>query len=382
MTRDTLKVRFPVIRLFEAPAVALSPASVLIGMIASVLLGLLGWIVNDILPLDESMAESMATDRKDYIDADVRFDRWGNAKLLRPWTSVVDPAISILTVSPLKQEKPNTTRAVAARGCHSLIQFGLALGLWSCCGTILCRRSAQLFNGDDESTVWRAISYSILRVRYSLGAPAIPLVAAGMIGVAFIITGFVGRMPGLGQTGLMLASPVLVVAGLAMTFLLLATAFGWPLMIAAIATDDCDSFGGLSRAYSGLTGRPWHMAGFTMAGLMIGGLLMRIVDFVVGITAANIIVPIAFSAGEVHAFASLQEPLARLFSLLANGIGISSFWSISTVVYLLLRREVDGVPLERLAMDDELRPVREPFPVVGIPATDVSNSPDDSTKAG
>ena len=58
-----------------------------------------------------------------------------------------------------------------------------------------------------------------------------------------------------------------------------------------------------------------------------------------------------------------------------KGIGISYFWSATVVIYLLLRQEVDGVPVDRVAPDDELRPVRDPFPVVGIPATDAKTEP-------
>ena len=102
------------------------------------------------------------------------------------------------------------------------------------------------------------------------GAPLIPLAAAVLVGLMIAMFGLLGRLPFLGGPWLFVASPILAILGFAIAFLLLATAIGWPFMVAAVSTDDCDSFGGLSRAYSGLTGRPWQVAVHAVLGLLGG----------------------------------------------------------------------------------------------------------------
>jgi hypothetical protein len=106
------------------------------------------------------------------------------------------------------------------------------------------------------------------------------------------------------------------------------------------------------------------------AGLFLGSALMFVVDLFAQTTIWSVISGVSLGSGAQQAQEALIVPLGRMIGQIVKGIGISCFWSISTVIYLLLRLEVDRVPLERLAADDVVKPVREPFPVVGIPATD------------
>ena len=155
-----------------------------------------------------------------------------------------------------------------------------------------------------------------------------------------------------------------------MAFLMLTTAFGWPLMVAAVSTDDCDSFGALSRAYSCLTGRPWHLMSYASIGTLVGVVLMSVVHLIAETTIWCAMSGMALGMGEELAYGSLRGTLPPVVRELVTGVGISFFWSASVVIYFLLRLDVDGVPLDRIAADDDARPVRDPLPVVGIPATD------------
>ena len=184
-----------------------------------------------------------------------------------------------------------------------------------------------------------------------------------------------GQLPFIGPLWLTVTSPATTLLGFAIAFLLLATAFAWPIMVASVATDDCDSFGSLSRAYSGLSGRPWQALGLACVGLLTGTVLISLV-LLLGITTVwCTISSVALGSGTERADESLLKPATNLVRLVTSGVGISFFWSTTTILALLLRREVDGVPLERLAQDDNLRPPHDPLPVVGIPATDVREKP-------
>ena len=251
-----------------------------------------------------------------------------------------------------------------------MLRFALALCLWSLVGSILCRRSAMLFVGNDESTVRRGIDYGLRRWRASASGPLIPLASALLIGLMIAAIGLVGRLPGLGFIVFWIALPVVIIMGFTMAFLLLATAFGWPLMMAAVSTDDCDGFGALSRAYSGLSGRPWHAMGYASIGTLVGVVLMAVVHLIAETTIWCAMSGTALGSGEEWAYESIQVILTPVVHALVSGVGISFFWSTAVVIYLLLRLDVDGVPLDRIAVDDDARPVRDPLPVVGIPATD------------
>jgi len=353
--------QFPALRILEAAGIALSPASIVIAALASFLLTISGQFVDLIFrPSVQSTPVSIDADRwGTQIGIVPPFDRTLIAAVARPWSSVLEPVISVLN--------SGWEWGFSARmSCR----FALALAAWSLVGVILCRRSAYLFVGHDDSSVRLAIQYGLKRWPASVGAPLIPLVAAFLMAMSLATVGLVGRFPFVGSTWLTIASPFLGLMGFGMAFLLFATACGWPLMVAAIATDDCDSFGGLSRAYSGLTGRPWQVAAHTVFGLLVGIVLMWIVILIGEMTIWCATSCTALGSGLTQAHDSLFGPLTFLADQTVAGIGISFFWSATAVIYLLLRQEVDGIPLDRIAPDDEARPVRDPLPVVGIPATD------------
>ncbi len=359
--RSSLRRQFPVLRLFDTAAIALSPASVAIAAIASVMISVSSWLVGYQRPITQS-ANSLSNTLERWlqpINSVAKAEFCTYETFLLPWTSLVYPASLMLGSTEGGNER-----------FAQLVQILLALGIWSLAGTILCRRSATLFVGNDESSVHSAIQYGLVRFRASASAPLIPLFTALIIGLLIAGIGFVGKLPFLGLLWLTIASPVVMILGFAIAFLLLVSTIGWPLMVAAVATDDCDSFGALSRAYSCLTGRPWHAFGFGLISLFVGSILMSVANLFIETAIMCAMSCSGFGRGAELAQSSLLFPLTQLSHIVLSGVGISFFWSAATVIYLLLRQEVDRMPLERLALDDDARPARDPLPVVGIPATD------------
>lgn len=358
VSRDSSRQQFPAVRLFEAAALALSPPSLFAATLAGLFLSGLEWLMGPALdpaPISDSFAEIWTAPLK-AIPNEITGPL---GMLLRPWLSVIQPVTAMLG-----------TATGWTGWLTSSIQLGLAIGLWSVVGTFLCRRSAMLFAGNDESPVWSAIQYGGRRWVASAFAPLIPLFSVLLAGLIAVTFGMVGRFPLVGEWFLIIATPAIGLLGFAMAFLLFATALGWPLMIASVATDDCDSFGSLSRATSGLTSRPWHALGLTLLALVVGFVLLEVVSIVGMTTIWCGTASTAVGSGNERADALLLGPITYLVRSVVHGIGISFFWSAATVISLLLRQEVDGVPLHRLSLDDGLRPAREPLPVVGIPATD------------
>lgn len=365
--------RFRAIRILEAAGTALSPASVTIATLAIMLMSASIQLIDRVLPPVMSQPETViVVESSALIPAELRtLEPIARESLVAPWFSIVRPLGRVLGYSREKVPRVNSAcRAIAA------------LALWSLTGVILCRRSALIFAGNDDSTFGQSARYGFKRWAVCAGAPLIPLSAAALLGLILAVMGFVGRLPLLGSTWLLITSPVIAAIGFAIAFLFLATAIGWSLMTAAVSTDDCDSFGSLSRAYSGLTGRPWQVAGHFTLSAVVGIILMGVVVLVSELTIWCAMSCVSAGSGNERALDTLLDPLRTMLGAITSGIGASYFWSASTIVYLLLRQEVDGVPLDRVAPDDDARPVREPLPVVGIPATDASTEPHGNPKTG
>ena len=365
----------PAFRLLQAARLALSPGSVVISTLASLLFLTLTWVLGNSIDVDQAVpvasevfekafSGDLASWRSDLLNSKSLLGQsLGGQSFLWPWESALYPAVTSLS-----------SGIGWGRRIKTLVLFLIALGLWSIVGTVLCRRTAVLFASEDKSSMRNAIQYGLRRWHSSLMAPLTPLFAALIAGIVAAAYGLIGRLPLVGSLWLILGSPfVLLLAG-AMAFLLLVTAVGWPLMVAAIATDDCDSFGALSRAYSGLTSKPWYALGFLAVGLVTGMILMSVVSLFAETTIWCAMSSVAAGSGRERAQGSLLMPLTILVSLIVHGVGASYFWSATTISYLLLRQQVDGVPVDQVAVDDESRPVRDPLPVVGMPATDARAS--------
>lgn len=378
MSQDEIRLmhrgyRSPVWRVFDAAAIALSPASVMISVLAAIVLQIATYLINTIFPVANvvSLVPTIAGYGAGLPDAEKWIEFVKQIPFLSPWFSMVIPIAHEIS-SP-------SQRFLRINGIG---QFCVSLAIWSLAGTILCRRSALMFAGNDETTFSRTITFSIKRWTRSAGAPLIPLSVALLLAVMLGVIGLIGRLPYLGVAWLVVTSPVVILFSFAVAVLVFATAVGWPLMVASISTDDCDSFGGLSRAYSALTCRPWQTAGLLILGGFVGLILISLVTVFGKITIACGIASVALGSGTAIADERLLYPLEMIVHWITQGVGISFFWTISVVIYLLLRQMIDGVPLHRLAPDDDPSVVRDPLPVVGMPATDVEARTNHDTQVG
>ena len=361
-----MRRQFPVLRFVETSGLALSPASIAIAIFTSVLLGLAGWGLDQVFGSITSNQKSSfhVHSTPPAIVIGLVFDPTRIVQPIIPWANVVHPAVFAVTT-----ERGPYWRVIG------LIRSVLAFVVWSLIGVILCRRSAYIFAGNDEYQVLQAVNFGVRSWKASLLAPVIPILAVLMIGLAIALIGLLGRFPVLGSAWLAVCSPVITILSLLAATLLLVTSVGWPLMVAAVATDDCDSFGALSRAYSGLTSKPWQVVGYLLISAIVGTILMLTTTLVVETAVWFATTFAALGSGEAVARSSLLGPLRAIVHEIEMGIGISFFWSTACVTYLFLRLEVDGVPFESIVDEHAASANRDPLPVVGIPATDSKPEP-------
>ncbi len=207
-----------------------------------------------------------------------------------------------------------------------------------------------------------------------------------------------------------------LLAGVVATLVLFGTIGGLGLMFPTIAVEGSDSFDAISRSFSYVFARPWRMLFYTAVAVGYGALSYLFVRFFVwltlilthsfvtaflaGDTAYNFNAvwpePLPFAADKLpydvnYAGLSWSEsPSSFLISfwvyLLIGMIGafaISFYFSSSTIIYYLMRREVDATELEDVYVedaDDDLMDTAAPSPMAvpsqtSSPATIVGTIP-------
>ena len=160
--------------------------------------------------------------------------------------------------------------------------------------------------------------------------------------------------------------------------MLIGIVVGWPLMIAAISTEDSDGFDGLSRSFGFLFDRPWYtllLAGLGLLAGLVGWFLLNVMmELTVHLASWSV------STGYVGS-GELRLPLAdspefqatgattigeflisgwmTLFSGLLAGFGPSFFFCAVTVIYFLVRKSDDGTELSEVAVFIEPEPPKK-----------------------
>ncbi len=347
---------FPWLHLFRAIGIALSFRQLVVaaGAIGVLSLGqtLVEWVAPDVPAAVINVEPKIGPEPGPFAQL-----RELTTETRRPWEDILRPSVAALA------NGETLAGRLKSVGC-----LGWVIAVWSLFGLVLCRLAARRFARNEDGSLRKAILFGPTRWIHAIVAPLLPSVAALLIMVLAVLAILPSRLSWVGPTLALMASPVVLLCGLVAAYLMIAVLLGWPLMVAAIATDDCDGFGSLSRSYSLWTGRPWHFVWCWISVACAGAVAMIVANWLMQSTLQLSGLAIHLALGETPAMASAVTGAQFLAAFALKVYGISFFWTSATIVYALLRQSVDGMPLDNMAPDDDERPNRDPLPVVGMPA--------------
>lgn len=260
-------------------------------------------------------------------------------------------------------------RRLGITGLAFLLCCGLwASAVWALFGGALTRRAALEFGREENVGMRAALRYAAGKWPSYFTAPLLPLVGLLFFSAPILVLGFLMRF----DLGLLLAGivwPLALLAAVVMALLLLALLFGWPLMWPTISTEGTDSFDAMSRSWSYVYHRPLHYLFYAAVVTVLGGLGWLLVVYFAEWVAYLPIWAASWTAGgermnEIFATGTSLDATgparwgANLIHfwngcvrLLALGFVYSYFWTASTAIYFLLRRDDDGTDLDDVYQD-------------------------------
>jgi hypothetical protein len=266
-----------------------------------------------------------------------------------------------------------------------------ALALWSVFGGAIARLAALEIARDERGGLEASVRFAVRRFVSLFSAPLLPVAGILLLLAICTIGGLFGRIAYAGPWIVAVTWGLYLLLAVLILLVAVALAVGWPLMTAAVATENSDAFDGFSRAFSMIYSRPWLALWSGVVAILFGMFLVAVVD-----TAAVLVESIAargvatgmsdagvkdlashppgyFSTGPVgpaksNASAVVTGWLAVL-AMIAIGFAVSYFWSAATMIYFILRHaddgtEFDDVWLGEVAEDDLL-------PLAGIASGDL-----------
>lgn len=308
---------------------------------------------------------------------------------------VIDSIVNFLAMGPLWLATQHQVFFV--------VFAAMFLTVWAVFGGAIARIAAVLVARDEKISVRSALRFSFSKLLSFLFAPIIPLLIILVIGlVVWAGSLALGNWPGFGPILLGLFFFLALAAGFVMALVLVGLVGGFNLMYPTIAVEGSDSFDAISRSFSYLYARPWRLAFYTAVAVAYGAityLFVRLFIFLLlvlsnwfvaqgvfkeadnGEQLINVMWPspvshprltydidtLTLGRGQMIGAYLIEFWVYLLVSML-GAFAISFYFSSNTIIYYLMRREVDATEMDDVYLEQS----EEDFNDAPDPATEAT----------
>ncbi|HEX4793566.1 MAG TPA: hypothetical protein VH370_07240 [Humisphaera sp.] len=254
--------------------------------------------------------------------------------------------------------------------------------VWAVFGGAIARIAAVDVSRDETISVRQALRFSTSKVVSFIFAPLIPLIIILIAGLVIAAGGLLLWIKVIGPIIVGAFFILALLAGFVMTLVVALTAGGFNVMYPTIAVEGTDSFDAISRSFSYVVGRPWKMLFYTVISLIYGSItfvfcryfifvMLSLTHFFAGwflggrparywpeiwppVSDQSLPYDIVFPAlawSEKIAAGLISFWIYIILGLLA-GFVVSFYFSSNTIIYLLIRREVDAAEMDDVYLEE------------------------------
>ena len=256
-------------------------------------------------------------------------------------------------------------------------------------GGYVARLSALELAGVERPPLKDVFLFALRRIWVFLKAPVAPFLILLILGLAVAVLGLIGAVPYVGPVLIGLFFFVFLLIAFVLMLLLLGILGGFSLFYPTIAVEGADAFDAMSRSFAYVYARPWRLLCYTIVALVYGVITFLFVSFAVylmfilthtfvgwgmdlfgshygslsGVPAlqtiwpepdfARLVMPVNWYAMDWPEFIGSVLLHFWVF-LLMGGLGayvLSYYFSSNTIIYLLLRRSVDGQNIREVYLE-------------------------------
>ncbi len=258
----------------------------------------------------------------------------------------------------------------------------LVLGLlmiWSVVAGSITRMVAVEFAKGEKVGLKNALMFATRKFWSFFCSPLMPILGILFFVACNVIGGLIGQIEFAGEIAVAVGFPLAIISGFIIVFLGIVGIIGFFLMYPTISAEGSDAFDAISRSYSYVLSRPLHFLSLLVSIIACciimtciasfgACLVMKTTYFTVGIGMGDKLDEIrAFISGMSNAKSTvgILDPIsmriAALFFMLyivivktiVGSIVVTFAGSVSTIAYLILRKEVDGTELDDVYIEEE-----------------------------
>lgn len=387
-------------KIFQTFRTAIQPTKLIIALTAVAVICVVGWLMD----FSKTVAATPGTEGEitelqiymtqpdevqSYIEAHKgNIERRGVFSTLWDFSTVrFKDAINSLFAFNLPAVATNIAECFKAVGwalryhyIYSIIFFVVALAVVSVAGGAICRIAALQFAKGEKPGLTEALRFGTKKFVSFFTAPIAPIGIIIVIGLFIFLLGLIGNIPRLGELIMGILMPLAMLAGALIAVVLIGTVAGFNLMFPAIAYDGSDCFDAISRSFSYVYSKPWQLGFYTAIAAVYGAICYTFVRFFAFLLLCasrwflQLGVWVDSSSKEVNKLAAVwPKPtfidlynssglttanwsesfaafLVYLVSLLVIGLVvsfiISFYFSANTIIYSLMRKQVDNTALD------------------------------------
>ena len=248
--------------------------------------------------------------------------------------------------------------------------FGLGavwtLAIWAFAAGIISRMSVVELGREERVGLGDAVRFSCGRWRSYFAAPLFPIIGVALCLLPMMLLGLIMRF----DFGMLIGGVLwifVLLGGFVAALFLLGLVFGWPLMWPAISSEDFgDAFEAFHRSYSYTYQKPLQYLFYALVVALFSSLCWLLVYYFTEAVIAVSHWGVRVGAGELR-FLTREAEAGWLFRTglwfvhlgngmvrsLATAFCYSFFFSASSAIYLLLRRDTDNTELDEIYLPDE-----------------------------
>jgi hypothetical protein len=270
---------------------------------------------------------------------------------------------------------------------YGIILLFISYTVISLAGGALCRGAALHFSRDERVGAISCIAFAIRRWMPLFFAPTAPIALAGLLGLVIVsVLGLISNIPYAGEIILAIFFGVVLICGALMAFAVIWGGCSINLIYSTIAYEKTDTFDAMCRAYTCVFNRPWRLGIYTLIAALYGGicyLFVRLFGFlmllltrwfldlgmwaqsqkVVQIEKIDAIWPKPEYFNFFGTTLEFTKPVTQTISsavvhieiLIVAGLvmafAMSFYFSVSTIIYCLLRNKIEKVPLDKVFVE-------------------------------
>jgi len=268
--------------------------------------------------------------------------------------------------------------------------LALTLAVWALFGGAISRIASVEVARDEKISIRQALRFSTGKFLSFATAPLLPVLIFFAFGFLLSLAGLLLNLPFLGPIVVGAGFVVVLAMGVLLICVILGSVGGFGLMYPTIATEGSDSFDAISRSFSYVFARPWRLGFYTFVALVhmaVTYFFLRVLLWGAMLIAHGFTNLFVFrrSGDQTHVLESMWPAPVNLgqlsysvdnlalstgetigaffiacwvylFLALLGAFVVSLFISSNTIIYYLMRFEVDATELDDVYLeptDDE-----------------------------